>query len=150
MARQKTGLTINVSIVGLQETLRALRNLPKDATVEMREAAQKLSTDLAKEVAAAGRAEGSQAALVSTTVKAMKDRVPVIQAGGAKKLGRNKKPAYKLLFGSEFGSNYYEQFGKPHIGNDSYWFFKTVDENQVEISAAWLEAADEIINKFST
>lgn len=145
----KDQLTIGIHIDGLQATLKALNKLPKDASIELKDAAQDLSKKLAKAAASSGLAEGRQAALVSTTVKAARDRVPVIVAGGSKKLGRNKKPAYKLLFGSEFGSNFYEQFGKPHIGQDSYWFFKTVEDEQAAIVARWQLAADEIIRKFS-
>lgn len=145
----KDSLTIKVTIQGINETLRALNNIPKDATTELRDKATELSKTLAAAAADSGRAEGKQAALVATTVKAARDRVPVVVAGGTKKLGSNKKPAFKLLFGSEFGSNQYTQY-KPHIGQDSYWFFKTVEDNQVEIARAWQEAADEIIRRFST
>lgn len=144
----KDSLTVNIRIDGLREVLAALKQLPKDASAELKVKAKEIATELAKSARASGIAEGSQAALVATTVKAMKDRVPVIQAGGTKKLGRNKKPAYKLLFGSEFGSDRLEQY-KPHIGQDSYWFFKTVEDEQATVSRKWLEAADEVIRKFS-
>lgn len=144
----KTGLVVNIRIDGLRETLAALAKLPKDASTELRAKAQEISQKLAQSAKRAGIAEGSQAALVATTVKAMKDRVPVVQAGGSKRLGSNRKPAYKLLFGSEFGSNSYHQY-KPHIGTGSYWFFKTIEDEQVMVSKEWLEAADEIIRKFS-
>ncbi|MEV0902890.1 hypothetical protein [Actinoplanes sp. NPDC049802] len=144
----KTGLTVQVRIDGLRETIAALNALPKDASDEIRAAAAELAGKLATAAAAAGRAEGRQAALVATTVRPARDRVPVITAGGARKLGRNRKPAFKLLFGSEFGSNYYRQFGKVHLSGGSYWFFETVEAEQAEISAEWLAAADEIIAKF--
>lgn len=144
----KNSLTITIRIDGLQQILTALKDVPKDAQLELRAAALELSQELAAAAKASGMAEGAQAALVATTVKAAKDRVPVVTAGGTKKLGSNKKPAYKLLFGSEFGATYLEQY-KPHIGRDSYWFFKTIEENQVEISTRWLEAANEVIRKFN-
>lgn len=144
----KTSLTIKVRIDGLNETLRALRNLPKEANQEIRQAALELSKKLAEAARQSGREEGSQAALVATTVKAARDRVPVVQAGGTKRLGSNKKPAFKLLFGSEFGADRYEQY-RPHIGTDSYWFFRTIEDESVTIAAEWQEAADEIIRKFS-
>lgn len=144
----KSGLIITVKIEGIHETLRALSKLPKDANVEIKEKAQELSKKLADAARSSGLSEGKQAALVATTVKAARDRVPVVVAGGSKRLGRNKKPAFKLLFGSEFGSNRYEQY-KPHIGQGSYWFFKTIEDESVTIAAEWQEAADEIIRKFS-
>jgi hypothetical protein len=144
---KKTGLTVQVRISGVRETIAALSRLPKDANDEIRAAAQELAKKLATAAQLAGRTEGRQAALVATTVKAARDRVPVITAGGTKRLGRNREPAYKLLFGSEFGANYYRQY-KPHLGPDSYWFFQTVEEEQATIAAEWLEAADAIIEKF--
>jgi hypothetical protein len=146
VAKARTGLTVQVKIDGVYQTLAALAKLPKEATNELRDAALTLSKKLAGYAAAAGRAEGSQAALVATTVAARRDRVPVITAGGPKRLGRNRAPAWKLLFGSEFGSNYYRQFGKPHSA--SYWFFETVETEQGVIADEWSQAADRVVQKF--
>lgn len=144
----KSDLVVPIRIEGLRETLAALRRLPKDADVAIRKAALELAEGMEKATAAAGRREGAQAALVATTVKARRDRVPVVAAGGTKRLGRNRARAFKLLFGSEFGATRYEQF-KPHVGTGSYWFFRTIEDEQVMISKGWLEAADEIIARFS-
>lgn len=143
----KGSLTVTVRIDGLNETLRALSKLPKDANNEIRKASLELSRQLATKAKESGISEGRQAALVASTVKARRDRVPVIAAGGMKKLGRNREPAYKLLFGSEFGASRLKQY-KPHLGKGSYWFFKTVEDNQKEIADAWNDAADRVIREF--
>lgn len=140
-------LTIKVHIDGIHQTLAALSKLPKDAGDELRNAALDLSKELANAVKANGAQEGRQAALVAKTVKARRDRVPVVVAGGNRKLGSNKAPAYKLLFGSEFGADRYTQF-RPHLGRGSYWFFRTIEEEQVEIAERWMQAADDIVQKF--
>lgn len=140
-------LTVKIHIDGLQQTLRAFSKLPKDASNELRLEALELSKMIASKAADAGRAEGRQAALVAGTVKAARDRVPVVVAGGRKRLGRNREPAYKLLFGSEFGATRLKQY-KPHVGRGSYWFFKTVDDNREEIADAWNDAAERIVRKF--
>jgi hypothetical protein len=147
VAKPKTGLTVQIGIVGLRETIAALNALPKDAGVEIRAAAQELAKKLAASAQQAGRVAGRQAALVATTVRPARDRVPVVTAGGTRKLGRNREPAYKLLFGSEFGANYYRQY-RPHLGKGSYWFFRTIEDEQATIAAEWLHAADAIIQKF--
>lgn len=148
----KDSLTINLRITGVREVLAGFRALPKEANQQLRETSTRLARTLAVKVAAAGRAEGSQAALLATTVKARKDRVPVIQVGGTRKLGSNRKPAYKLLFGSEFGGSQSGSYAlrqfKPHLGQGSYWIFKTVDGSQGLISREWNEAADAIVRAF--
>lgn len=143
----KKDLVVTIRIDGIRETLAALRKLPKDASVELRAAALEISKELAVAARESGAREGRQAALVATTVKARRDRVPVVVAGGAKRLGRNREPAFKLLFGSEFGATRYEQY-KPHLGRGSYWFFRTIEDEQVQIAKRWLDAADEIVRKF--
>lgn len=144
----RNNLVVSIKVDGIRETLSAFARLPKDAQNEIRDASLELARQLAGSAAAAGHAEGSQASLVATTVKPRRDRVPVIEAGGSKRLGRNKKPAFKLLFGSEFGSNYYRQFGKPHLGSGSYWFFDTVDREQAAITTEWSKAADNVVRRF--
>lgn len=143
------GVTITISAEGVRETIAAFRALPRDATNELRQASLDLAGDLATDARAAGTAEGSQAALVATTVRAVRDRVPVVQAGGTKRLGSRRKPAWKLLFGSEFGSNEYRQFPREHQGREGIWFFPTIERNSASIAARWREAADRIIAAFS-
>lgn len=161
-ARGKSTLTLTVELEGVRDTLRALRALPKEASDQLRVETLALSTRLAEKVQAAARAQGGQARAVAVTVKARRDRVPVIVAGGAKRVGRKRSPAYGLLFGSEFGMNgrsgwyaasrYRASRGRqyrPHHGRHSYWFFKTVEANESEIAAAWRRVADDVVAKFS-
>lgn len=148
----KQGLTVTIHIEGIRETLAALRELPKDASNELRDASQRLSESLATDVQSAARAEGRQAAILAKTVRARRDRVPVIVAGGMTRIGRNRKPAYKLLFGSEFGASQEGRYAlkqfKPHLGRGSYWFFKTVEDKQTEIASEWGKAADDVVRRF--
>lgn len=148
MARTKTGLSIQMNIAGVRGTLRAFSKLPKDANEELRNGSLLIADKLAVSARVAGHFEGAQAALVASTVKPRRDRVPSVEAGGTKRLGRNRKPAWKLLFGAEFGSDRYQQFGKPHIGSGSYWFLDTVDREQEMIAREWLATADRIIDRF--
>lgn len=146
----KTSITVKVQIDGLRETLRAFQELPKDATTRLREEALKLAEKLAVAARAEGMADAApQSKLVATTVKAVRDRVPAIQAGGTKRLGSRRAPAYTLLFGSMFGSNAHRQFHRPHGGQDAYWFFPVVERNARDIAAAWSKVADEIVRDFS-
>jgi hypothetical protein len=146
----KSGLTITVQIDGATETLKAFRELPRQATDRLRDAAVELAGDLLPAVKSAARSDRSpQAALVATTVKVRRDRIPVLVAGGTKRLGVNRAPAYKLLFGSEFGSTRLDQFHKFHQGQEGSWFFPVIEAEAARISAAWTDAADAIIRDFS-
>lgn len=159
---KKTTATMTVAIDGVRETLAAFRALPKDANDQLRERSKALAELLANRARAAGEAEGSQAALVARTVTARRDRVPVVQAGGTRKLGRFKAPAYALLFASEFGMNarsgwyasrrYRRSTGfqyHSHTGRDGLWFFPAVEAARPMINREWNAAADEIIRAFA-
>ena len=143
----KTGLTVGVHIEGLTQTMAAFRRLPKEASDALRNRSLEIAEALAGKVAAAARTDSGQSALMAPTVKAVRDRIPAITAGGAKKVGRNRKPAYKILFGSEFGAMSLPQF-RPHLGQGSYWMFRTVAANESEISRTWLKAADDVVRAF--
>lgn len=144
----KDSLTVKVRITGVRDTLKAFGKLPKDASTELRTGTLALTQLLASKVEAAGRSDSPQSALVAGTVKARKDRVPVIVAGGAKKVGSRRTPAHKILFGSEFGSNNLKQY-RTHLGQGSYWFFRTVEAHQDEIDKAWNKIAGDIVRRWS-
>jgi hypothetical protein len=154
---------VKVQIDGLRETLKAFNDLPKDASKELRDA----SLELARMLADRARADalvsgGPQGKLLAPTVKAKRDRVPVVEAGGTSRVGRNRAPAYGVLFGSVFGMNgrsgwygearYRGGIGRqyrPHQGRDAYWFFPVIEQSATEISEAWTKAADAVVRKFS-
>lgn len=158
----KTALTVTVRIDGAREVLRALSVMGKDAQNAIRDHSQKIATKLAVKVRADVAVHGGpQGVLVAQTVKAVRDRVPVIQAGGTKRVGRNRAPVYGLLFGSIFGMNgrsgwfsaqkyagdSARQY-RPHRGQDAYAFFPVIDNSGAEISREWMAAVDEVVRKF--
>lgn len=141
-------LTVAIRVDGARETLAAFGRLPKDANKALRRRTLELSRTLAGRVGAAARADGPQTALMAPTVKAVFDRVPAISAGGDRLVGSRRVPAYNIVFGSEFGARVHHQF-RPHLGRGSYWLWKTVQANEVEIAAAWTRVADDIADSFS-
>ncbi len=159
----KTSLTLKLSIDGVTDTLRAFSRMANDANDALRDA----SLDLAQELAADARADGfanggPQGKLVAQTVKAKRDRVPVVEAGGTRRLGRHGAPAYGMTFASIFGmtrrSGWYAspRYGtasghqyRPHAGQNAYWFFPVIEANAATISRRWNAAADEVVRKFS-
>lgn len=161
---KKTGLTVNLRIEGARQVLASFRDLPKEATVALRDASQKIAAGLVPDIKAAAESDSSpQSRLLASTVKVRRDRVPSVQAGGSTRLGRHKAPAYSMLWGSEFGmtqrSGWYArprydgetglQYGKRHQGTTGSWFFPTVEAKEGEIGRGWLAAADEIVHQFN-
>jgi hypothetical protein len=155
-------LTVKVKITGLRETLAKFRDLPKDASDKLRDESQRLAQFLALKAQSRGFSQGGQAALAASTIKAVRDRVPAIQMGGTKRVGRKGVPVWQIMFGAEFGMNrrsgWYanRKFNgdpgrqyRPHLGQKGYFFFPTVEDNATDISAAWNKAADQIVNDFS-
>lgn len=157
----KTSLTVKVQIDGVREVLRALSVLPKDAQNSLRDhslsLAKKLAIKAQIDMAANG---GPQGRLLSGTVKAVRDRVPAIQVGGTRRLGRHRAPAWGMLFGSVFGMNgrsgwysaskYASDYGRqyrPHEGQ-AYAFFPLVEREATTISREWHAAVDEVVRKF--
>jgi hypothetical protein len=156
----KQGLTIRLRAEGVRETLAAFNRLPKDTNRELREASLRIANLMAQSAKGASHID-AQSAAVGTTVRAIKDRVPVVQAGGAKRITSGRVPAYRLLFGSEFGANgrfgwysaprYAESPGRqfsPHQGQSGRWFFPTVEREFPAALREWQRAADEIVRRF--
>lgn len=156
----KQGLTIRLKGEGVRETLSVLRHFPKDANRQLREASLRIADLLAQSAKQASSID-AQSAAVGKTVRAIKDRVPVVQAGGARRITSSRVPAWRLLFGSEFGANgrfgwysaarYAESEGRqfsPHQGRTGRWFFPTVERELPAALKEWREAADEIVRKF--
>lgn len=149
MAGQRKSFTVSVQIDGMRETLAAVRDVGKNAEAALRERAGELGKKLAASVtSAAKRDKAPQARIVATTLKVKRDRLPVLEVGGTKRIGRNKAPAHTLLYGAEFGSNQYKQFHKKHTGTTGSWFFGTFEREQAEIAAAWEEAAADVVREF--
>lgn len=142
-------LRAGIQVEGLRELLQAFNRMPKEANEAIRAESLVLAERLSTAAAAAANAEGRQGPLLAGTVRPRRDRVVSITAGGSTRVGRNQTPAYRLLFGSEFGSNRYRQFGKPHAGRRGYWLFPTVERNAADIAAAWGRAADRVVRDFS-
>lgn len=146
----KKALTVSVSVYGVRETVAAFEKLPRVARKEIAEANYKIAASFVPRLTFAAASLGGQGPLLGPTVRAIHDRrVPVLSAGGDRAVGRNRRPAYKLLFGFEFGSGRYHQFRRHLGGGGSYWLFRTVFENQDEMMRKWFKATDRIIDEWS-
>lgn len=141
----KRTITVTVRITNLRPTLRKFKDLPEDATKEMRAASLSIAGVLAVDIKNEARAN-AQSALMVPTIRAMRDRVPVVQGGGSRRVGRNRVPAFKVLFGAEFGAHSLAQF-RP-FNSTGYFFFPTVDASRDYIDREYNKAADEVLAKW--
>lgn len=154
MAVAKT-FTVRLRIDGVTETLKALNQLEPDANKAIRAHSLELSRQLAGRIKAKASASGRQAALLAPTVKAGRDRVPLVRVGGTSpRIGRpyprrGRARPFELLFGSEFGGDHGHGF-LPHRGRKGYWINPTVEAAAPLISREWNAAADEVVRQFGT
>lgn len=149
-----------VTSEGTHAVMTALRELPNDARKELAEANEKVSGELALRLKAAGLAQGRQARLVASTVRAKRGQRPSVEAGGNEPLGRHHTPAGRLLIGSEFGHSGKGGKGKgsrdfaPHgfrpRKSSGYWWYPTLERENPKILEVWQGVADEIVRKWGS
>ncbi len=169
MAAKQTNISGGAVVQGLNETLRALNRLDKDAKDAVKNEVQKVANLLAREVAAAGSGRSKRDAWVAGTVRAKRDRVPTILIGSAKRMpvsrtGQGPR-ASDLMFGMEFGSrggtdNPTARGGRPgwrfpdetppkRRGNQGTWIMPTVAQQQPRVVALWAEALERAARRWA-
>lgn len=174
MADKET-IVIKADPTDLKNLYAAFKNLEKDANDELKSKVTAISAWTATRIqAAAERAPmPKQATRVATTAKANKDRIPNITIGGSKARFSGGAVSGQVLFGSEFGAEPFltkrvngsnlgaNTFGEnkgrrfPDMsppyngGNEGYWIFPTLRDNQQEITTAWIMAVESILNNWA-
>lgn len=154
------GITVRVKITGAREMLQAFRRLPKDANTELRDANQEISKSLAAKIKAAALGAPRQGPAVAGSVRAGRDRIPNVQAGGGRRAGKQTRrskgqratTAGDLIFGANFGATRLKQFPAHNggAGADDYFFFKTVEQQMPAIGDEWTGAAERVLKKWGT
>lgn len=139
---------------GLDEVLKALRVLPKEANKELRADVQKLTQKHAQAlIAAAASSPDSRVRGIAPTVRASKDRVPTVKIGGAKTVpvSRTGNPprAGDLVFGTEFGARDTPNTWRFPPATKSYWAFKALRGRQPQLIAEWEAAVERVARKWA-
>lgn len=148
---RKSSLTLTVSIPDVRTILKAFKDLPKEASAELRKASLEISKQLAEVSKSYARTDSApQSHLLEPTIKAISDRVPAVQVGGSTRIGSRRTQAFNLLFGAEFGSDQHPQFGRPWNGKQGYWFFPSVERQEDFIGETWAKAANTVIDNWSS
>jgi hypothetical protein len=134
---------------------RTLRTLPRTASANLRDASQTIAGHVAAAAATRARGLGGVAALVAPTIRASRDRVPVVKMGGSGRLPTagdgwsrtrqgQRQTIGDVIWGAEFGSTEHRQFQPWGHG---YFLWPTVEDSRQFIEDAYgdaiLEAVDE-------
>lgn len=140
------GIVVRVTVEGGRQMLAAFRDLPKEASNALRDANQEISEHLAAAIRRAAQGSSPQSALMVPGIKAKRDRIPYVEAGGKRRVGRNKVPMEKILFGANFGAHRLHQF-RP-VTKPDYWFFTTVEQQMPEVERRWIAAAESVLDQW--
>lgn len=176
MAKQeRETISIKPDSSQLKGLYAAFKRLDEDANKQLKDDVASISKWTAGEIqAAAAMAQymPKQAKRVAETIKFNRDRVPNVTIGGSKKNFSGGARAGEVLFGSEFGAveylsrrvngsnlgaNTFGKFGGKRFpprspdyknGSEGYWIYPTLRKNQNEITSRWLNAVDNVLNKW--
>lgn len=144
------------NVAGLNKTL---RKLPKTASAELRDASQAIADKVAGDARGAATAQGGVARLVAPTIRAGRDRVPLVRMGSSARLpadGRSRKGDRQtigdVIWGAEFGGGARkttQQF-RPHLGQTGYFLWPTVRGDRDFIERAYGDAILDAIDDAAT
>jgi hypothetical protein len=149
-------LEADLQIRGLKETLRAFNAYGKDANRELRQAAGGVADSLVPVLVLAAGMASPQAALVAPSVRRRSDRVPVIVAGGSRRVRPSTRSGRRvtagdIFFGSEFGGGRRpstRQF-PPWVGTTGYWFWPTVRAHLPRLRREYIRTLDELAARWA-
>ncbi len=145
-------MKVDYKIEGLDGTLRAFNKYGRDASRELRQAAGVEADRMVAELMITGQAASKQAALTASSVKRRSDRVPVIVAGGTRRLRRGSSAtAGDVFFGAEFGGGRRpttRQF-PPWVGRRGYWFWPTIRRHLPDLRRRYIAALDDLAQKWA-
>jgi len=134
-------------IEGLNALLRTFRGAPRELQTDLRKRSQAIAEPIAAE--ARGRAVTSQQRMVAPSIRAVRDRIPVVRVGGGTTLQsstpRRRKPkAGQVYFGADFGSGLPQFPGKTKGGR---MIFKAVRGQRNNIGEQYLDAVSDVFGK---
>ena len=134
-------------IEGLNALLRTFRTYPRELSSELRDRAKKIADPIAED--ARDRAQTSQQKMVAPSIRAVRDRIPVVKVGGGMTVKsstpRRRQPrAGQVYFGADFGSSLPQFPGKTSGGR---MIFKAVKGNRDNIAEQYLDAVADIFGR---
>jgi hypothetical protein len=155
----KDTIPIGLEVEGVKETLKALRKLDKEAQKEGRDKALEIANILASRIRdRLNSSPDPRYRALAVSVKAGRDRVPVIRVGGRAnpKVSGGGGPR-ELVIGMEFGADqtgpnawrFPPRTPKLGRGNKGYYIYPALKANQDEIIGLWFDAMDKLLNDWA-
>ena len=165
MATLNSGATVE----GLRETLRAFSRLDKAAQKAARDEVQKVADVLARAIIGKGlNSRDSRNRAVAESIRATRERTPVIKVGNAKRVPVTRKGVgprtSDVMFGMEFGSDgtggravdiptrrggapgwrFPPRTPRRGRGNEGYWIYPTLRSQQQQAVTLWAQALEKV------
>lgn len=141
MAKSQRIRSGTVSVEGLRELSKALKELDPALQKELRATNKEVATFVANDARAAALSLGSVAAKTAPSIKASAGTQSASVSFGG--------PAFPFAGGAEFGSHQFKQF-KPWTGNGSdagYFVYPSIRQDADRIETEYTKALDAVIRK---
>ena len=138
MAKSQTGET-GIQVAGVKALLRALNKIPKDLQNDVRDASQRIATDIV--TGAKNASHTPLQRMVAGGLVARRDRVPVVKTAGTVGAG---VPTRDVFYGAEFGGGRRpttQQF-PTHKGTQGYFLYPYIRSHSIGYSEIWGDAID--------
>ena len=168
MADTRTTIRFQPDLRDLRGLLKALNKMDDDSKKALKDDVASISAWTAGAIKMSGYVGSPmprQTAIVASTVRANKDRIPNVTIGGSRGRASGGANAGILLFGNEFGSdrNTFGSAGnfpnggykfpartpREGRGNRGYWIFPTLKALQPEITRRWKQAVGTVYGEWS-
>jgi len=170
MANERVKIEFKPDAQDLTMLRRAFKTMPKEMQEILRKETQHMVGELANKMRSKAHfsPNRSQALLVEKSIKANKDRLPSITAGGGRRVPvtRKKTPGSPqptmgdMLFGAEFGATkngkgtfpqggvkFAPYSGRQGNGSKGYFIFPTLRANQERIRRDYLETVYKVLKR---
>tara|TARA_R110000803_G_scaffold100681_1_gene168733 strand:+ start:355 stop:792 length:438 start_codon:yes stop_codon:yes gene_type:complete len=137
--------TRGAGVDGLNKFLRDMSKAPKALQNELRDRAKVIAEPIAADARA--NATTAQQKLVTPSIRAVRDRVPVVKLGGGRKAAsttpRKLKPKMSdIYWGADFGSDHLKQF--PGEKKGGRLIFPAIKGRSDEIADQYFEAIEDV------
>lgn len=167
MAETRSTVKMQVNMSDYRGLLKALSQMDQGSQIALKDDVQSISKWTAQGIiyASYGALMPAQTAIVASTVRSNRDRLPNVTIGGPKGRASGGANAGQLLFGNEFGGDrntkgslsafpnggyrFPERSPREGRGNAGYWIFPTLKALQPEIRRRWKDAVDKVMDNWA-